>query len=98
MRQSRDLSAVPVPARLAPPSTMVRPRTKTSDTNETLLLLISLAMCLAYLLIPSIPLAVAIFLVGAILVLIRPELAIIFLAFGWVAQRQMATYWSGFPY
>ena|GEM_PF-2289130 len=97
MRQSRDLSALPSAPGLAHRSAIVRPRAELGSSNETLWVALSLAMCLAYLLRPSLPIVGAVFSIGVIVVLVRPELAVIFLGFGWIAQRQMPTYWSGIP-
>ncbi len=85
------------PARLTS-RTQTTPRAKRIGApNDVVLLTICLVLCSAYLLLPSLPVAAGVCAIGGLLILLRPELAILFLAFGWIAQRQLATYWTGVP-
>ena len=66
-------------------------------TLGRLLMVSSYALCLWYILSPSIFSGGILLVFGMIFVLLRPEVGTIFMGFGWIGQRQVMTYSTGIP-
>lgn len=58
---------------------------------------LAFALSFFYIINPSVLSGSALVFIGLILVALRPDVAVIFLGFGWIGQRQVMTYSSGIP-